>query len=249
MTTVRSDPSGCVRSTDNYPAFLAGWLGVATYTDVTCSAADTRDLSRRQRTLDGKTVAPQLDALSAETDLVTLGIGGNDFGIFSSLVGCVEDCGPQQQQRLLRDAGRVEARIRKVVQAISKRAPEAQVYVVGYPQVLPEGESCRAVPLTAAQLDAAAGIAQRLNASLNAGAEAGNASYVDIGPASEGHDVCAGKAAWINGPKTRLGIAAPFHPVLEGMRGVANEVFSEITGDEAPQAERANPPRDAVVRN
>ena len=26
VTTVRSDPSGCVRSTDNYPAFLAGWL-------------------------------------------------------------------------------------------------------------------------------------------------------------------------------------------------------------------------------
>ena len=249
VTTVRSDPSGCVRSTDNYPAFLAGWLDVETYTDVTCSAADTRDLTRRQRTIDGKTVAPQLDALSAETDLVTLGIGGNDFGIFSSLVGCVDDCSAQMQQRLLRDAERVEARVRKVVRAISKRAPEAQVYVVGYPQVLPEGESCRAVPLTLAQLDTAARIAQRLNMSLDAGAEAGNASYVDVGPASEGHDVCAGKAAWINGPEMRLGIAAPFHPVLEGMRGVAIEVFSEITGDEAPEGERAAPPRDAVVRN
>ncbi|MCW2835456.1 MAG: family lipase [Nocardioides sp.] len=249
VTTVRSDPSGCVRSTDNYPAFLAGWLDVETYTDVTCSAADTGDFTRRQQMVDGKRVAPQLDAVSTDTDLVTLGIGGNDFGIFSSLVGCAEGCSPKQQKRLLRDAARVEARVRKVVEAITDRAPEAEVFVIGYPQVLPEDESCGAVPLTPAQLDAAAEIAGRLNGSLAAGAEGASASYVDVSDASEGHDVCAGKAAWINGPEMLPGIAAPFHPVLDGMRGVAAEVFSEITGDEAPQAERAAPPRDAVVRN
>ena len=47
----------------------------------------------------------------------------------------------------------------------------------------------------------------------------------------------------------RMGVAAPFHPMLAGMRGVAAEVFATITGDEAPAAERATPPRDAVVRN
>jgi hypothetical protein len=135
------------------------------------------------------------------------------------------------------------------VEAIAERAPEAQVYVVGYPQVLPEGESCRAVPLSPAQLEAAAQIAGRLNASLAAGAQTGGASYVDLVDASEGHDVCAGKAAWINGPRMLPGVAAPFHPVLEGMRAVAGEVYTEITGEEAPEAERANPPRKAVVRN
>jgi hypothetical protein len=33
------------------------------------------------------------------------------------------------------------------------------------------------------------------------------------------------------------------------MRGVAEEVFRSVTGDEAPEAETASPPRDAVVRN
>ena len=33
------------------------------------------------------------------------------------------------------------------------------------------------------------------------------------------------------------------------MRGVADEVLTAITGDEAPAGERATPPRDAVVRN
>lgn len=249
ITTIRSDPSGCVRSTDNYPAFLAGWLSVETYTDVTCSAADTRDLTARQRLLDGNRVAPQLDALSVDTDLVTLGIGGNDFGIFSSLIDCVEGCSPQREQTLLRNAGRVEQRVAGAVRAIAKRAPDADVYVVGYPQVLPAEDTCSAVPLPPTQLAAAARIASRLNDALRAGAGSADASYVDVVPASDGHDVCAGEDAWINGPQLRMGIAAPFHPVLAGMHGVAAEVFSTITGDEAPSGERATPPRDAVVRN
>ncbi|PUA81910.1 SGNH/GDSL hydrolase family protein [Nocardioides currus] len=249
VTTIRSDPSGCVRSTDNYPAFVAGWLSVDTYTDVTCSGADTRDLTRRQTTADGKRVAPQLDALSAETDLVTLGIGGNDFSIFSTLLSCIDGCSPRLEQRLARDAGRVEQRVAGAVQAVAERAPEAEVYVVGYPHVLPTDTTCPAVPLPPDQLAAAAGIAADLNASLKAGAEAAGASYVDVDSISEGHDVCAGDDAWINGPELKLGIAAPFHPMLAGMRGVAAEVFKAVSGDDAPASERATPPRDAIVRN
>lgn len=253
VTTVRSDPSGCVRSTDNYPAFLAGWLAVESYRDVTCSGAATPDLRRGQQVIGGESVAPQLDALSEETDLVTLGIGGNDFGIFSSLVGCApadaRACPPGLQQRLLRDAARVEARVERAVRQVSERAPEAAVYVVGYPQVLPAEDGCRAVPLPESQLETAASVAQRLNDSLRAGAESAGASYVDLYEASEGHDVCAGRDAWINGPEMRLGVAAPFHPLLAGMRGVAEEVFGTITGDAAPESETAAPPADAVVRN
>lgn len=249
VTTIRSDPSGCVRSTDNYPAFIADWLSVETYTDVTCSGADTDDLAGRQRMLDGKRTAPQLDALSEDTDLVTLGIGGNDFGIFSSLIDCVEGCTPQREAVLLRNAGKVEQRVAGAVRAIAERAPDAEIYVVGYPQVLPADKTCRAVPLPPAELEAGAQIADRLNASLRTGAESEGASYVDLEAASEGHDVCAGTSAWINGPQTLMGIAAPFHPVLAGMRGVAVEVFAAVTGDEAPAGERATPPRDAIVRN
>lgn len=253
ITTIRSDPSGCVRSTDNYPAFLAGWLSVQSYRDVTCSGADTGDLSRRQPLPFGGAVPPQLAALSEETDLVTLGIGGNDFGIFSSLVSCgpgrSETCSPALQRRLLRDAGRVESRVAAAVQEVVERAPEAEVYVVGYPQVLPEEDGCPAVPLPERQLTSAATVADRLNDSLRAGAESAGATYVDVEEASEGHDVCAGRDAWINGPQAQPGVAAPFHPVLAGMRGVADEVFRAVTGDEAPETETASPPRAAVVRN
>jgi lysophospholipase L1-like esterase len=252
ITTIRSDPSGCVRSTDNYPAFLAGWLSVESYRDVTCSGADTADITRRQPLPFGGTVPPQLAALSKDTDLVTLGIGGNDFGIFSSLVGCGpggDPCSPALQQRLLRDAGRVESRVSRVVDLVVERAPEAEVYVVGYPKVLPTDDGCPAVPLPADRLESAATVAERLNDSLRTAAEAAGASYVDLDAASEGHDVCAGEDAWVNGPQAEPGVAAPFHPFLAGMRGVAREVFAAVTGDEAPESETASPPRAAVVRN
>jgi lysophospholipase L1-like esterase len=252
ITTIRSDPSGCVRSTDNYPAFLAGWLSVESYRDVTCSGADTADLTRRQRLPFGGTAAPQLAALSEDTDLVTLGIGGNDFSIFSSLVSCGpggDACSPALQRRLLRDAERVESRVARVVGRVVDRAPDAEVYVVGYPQVLPADDGCRAVPLPADRLEAAATVAERLNDSLRTGAESAGASFVDVEEASEGHDVCAGKDAWVNGPQAQPGVAAPFHPFLAGMRGVAREVFTSVTGDDAPETETASPPRAAIVRN
>ncbi len=253
VTTVRADPSGCVRSTDNYPAFLAGWLGVDSYTDVTCSAADTSDLTGSQTLLDGTRAAPQLAAVSDETDLVTLGIGGNDFGIFSSLVSCApggaEACPADLRDRLLRDAGKVQPRVMKVVREIARRAPDADVYVVGYPQVLPTTSGCPAVPLPADQLQMASDVATRLNDSVRAGAEAAGATYVDLEQASTGHDVCAGKDAWINGPQMLPGIAAPFHPLLSGMRGAAEEVFHAISGEDAPASETATPPAGAVVQN
>ncbi len=38
----RPDPLGCLRSTNNYPAFLATYLTtVRSFTDVTCSGAET----------------------------------------------------------------------------------------------------------------------------------------------------------------------------------------------------------------
>src|ERR1700712_2943071 len=44
----RTDPTGCFRSSNNYPAFLAGYLDVTTYRDVSCSGARVRDFAKRQ---------------------------------------------------------------------------------------------------------------------------------------------------------------------------------------------------------
>jgi lysophospholipase L1-like esterase len=238
ITTVRSDPSECGRSTDNYPAFLADWLDVASYRDVTCSGAETGDLTRRQDVFGVRRVPPQLDALSRGTDLVTVGLGGNDFDIFSTLSGCAGSGQPGPCQvdftALERDAARVEPRLREALDEVARRAPRAEVLVVGYPRVLPDRDTCPAAGLDEAAAAATRQVQQRLEESIESAAATSGATYVDLWGASRGHDVCAGREAWVNGRRLRVGEAAPFHPFLAGMRAAARVVYEQVTGEEAP---------------
>ena len=248
--TMRTDPEGCARSYDNYPAFLADWLDVASYTDVTCSAATTADLYDRMLMFDGNTTRPQLDAVSADTDLVTLGIGGNDFGIYDSLIRCQRGTAavcPVEQLRT--DAGKVAGRVEQAVRRILEIAPDAEVMVVGYPDILPTEGTCRAVGVPPDVLGPVTEVAGLLNDSLRTGATAAGATYVDMEAVSEGHDVCAKGLAWVNGPRLRVGVAAPFHPKINGMRAVAAEVFRAITGEDPEVTDYAEPDPDAVVLN
>jgi lysophospholipase L1-like esterase len=249
--TMRADPQGCARSKDNYPAFVADWLDVATYTDVTCSAATTTDLYEPMVMFDGNTTRPQLDAVTAGTDLVTLGMGGNDFAIYDSLIRCQQGATAECPVAQLRtDAGRVAGRIRTAVRRIRAVAPGAEVLVVGYPDILPAEGTCPAVGVPADVLEPVAEVARRLNDSLRRGARAAGASYVDMEAVSEGHDVCAQGRAWVNGPKLRIGVAAPFHPKVNGMRAVAVEVVRAVTGEGPDEVtEYAQPDPDAVVLN
>src|SRR5262249_27461482 len=66
-------PPQCLRPARNYPHDIARATG-ARLTDVTCGAAETGDFFESQY----PGVPPQLNALGAETQLVTMTIGGND---------------------------------------------------------------------------------------------------------------------------------------------------------------------------
>jgi len=266
----RSDPQACARSWNNYPAFVAGYLRVASYTDVTCSGAQVADFSTPQGG-DTPYAAPQLDALSSSTDLVTIGIGGNDYGLFGSLV---DTCGDLAQEHpddvapcrdhytvdgvdtKARDARAIRQRIAAAVAAVHEAAPGADVYVVGYPQLMPVGaHTCDEVGFTAGDVAWGDHIEDLLNRSLRLGATAEDATYVDTQAISRGHDACAGIRAWINGslpvfsgPKA----GANFHPNRAGERGMAKAVFAAITGRpaaKAPKGVDATPPADAIVLN
>jgi lysophospholipase L1-like esterase len=263
----RSDPAGCFRSTNNYPAYLAGYLEVRSYRDVTCSGAQTRDLRRPQRLPFGATTPPQLAAVTAGTDLVTLGVGGNDFGLFGSIVGtcgALRDSDPlgapcrrsflrRAGDRLVdtraRDARRVEGRVARVLRVVGRRAPDAEVFLVGYPHLLPERGRCAAVPFAAGDYAWGRRIERLLNDSLRGAAERAGATFVDLHPASREHDACAGEAAWVNGAQTLFGLAAGFHPFQSGMRGTAGVLHETVTGRSAPADQDARPPAGSVVRN
>ena len=84
----QAKPVGCLKSTNDYPSVLARRIGAASFTDVTCSGARTEDLiSRAQPTRTGP-VPPQLDAVTADTQLVTVTIGGNDVDLPTIATKC-----------------------------------------------------------------------------------------------------------------------------------------------------------------
>ena len=80
-------PLGCLRSDRDYPHLVASALGLS-LTDVSCSGAETEDMTNAQGVTPGPN-PPQFDALTADTDVVTVGIGGNDIGFSSIVKDCV----------------------------------------------------------------------------------------------------------------------------------------------------------------
>ncbi|GAA3520542.1 SGNH/GDSL hydrolase family protein [Actinocatenispora rupis] len=235
----RLDPVGCWRSTGNYPARVAYALRAASYTDVSCGGADTTDMTASQSVPLGSN-PPQFDALRPDTELVTIGIGGNDFGVFGSVIS---DCPPLRAgdptgnpcQRhftvdgvdtLRQKIDQTRVRVADVVRGVHQRSPQARVLVVGYPRIAPESGTCPAVlPFADGDYPWLNGIEEYLNGALaSASADAG-ADFVDTFPASYGHDACAGTAAWING-QSLSPTAAPYHPNAAGMAGVAAVVVA-----------------------
>lgn len=211
--------SGCFRSDGNYAHLLAAAEDLY-LTDVTCSGATNSDV-----------VANQVPALTAETDLVTIGIGGNDFDLFSTIlrsclfVGGGDVTGAPCTEALtgkIADLGpAIRANIGTTLDEVLAAAPSAQVYVVGYPALLPETGTCPdLVPFAPGDYPLLTTIIRGLSDALQAEAEARDLPFVDVAAASVDHDVCSDDP-WINGADLAPDGTIPFHPFASEQVAVA----------------------------
>ncbi len=83
-------PMGCAQSHRNYPKLVAKAIGARTFRDASCGSATTREFSKPQTGLPVPgTNPPQFARLRKTTDLVTVGIGGNDAGVASAGMDCL----------------------------------------------------------------------------------------------------------------------------------------------------------------
>ena len=83
-------PIDCAQSRTNYPKLVAKALAVKVFRDATCGSATTDDFAHPQTGLPlGGTNPPQFDRLTPTTDLVTVGIGGNDAEVASGALSCI----------------------------------------------------------------------------------------------------------------------------------------------------------------
>jgi lysophospholipase L1-like esterase len=237
---------GCVRSTSNYPKMLATKLRVYQFTDVSCGGADTTNMTAPQSTPVG-TADPQFNALRPDTDLVTLGIGGNDFGVFGDIIGtcpglrasdptgapCKAHFTVNGVDTLKARIVQTQARITTVVQGIKERSPQATIALIGYPKIAPEYGTCPSIlPFADGDYSYLYSIEQALNAAVANAAAATGAAYVDMFGPSTGHDACAPDGqAWIQGKDINLLRALNYHPRYEGQAGVASLTYKTLTGE------------------
>ncbi|WP_260478911.1 SGNH/GDSL hydrolase family protein [Kibdelosporangium aridum] len=242
----RLDRLACFTSTNNYPALLADNLGLRSYTDGSCGGADTTNMLNPQTPpLPLGQHPPQFSFLRADTDLVTIGIGGNDFGVFGDLTSTCPDLrasdpagAPCQRHYTVNGVDTMKQkvamtgdRVRAVLAGVHERSPNAKVLLIGYPRIVPPQGNCPDVlPIADGDLRWLDDVEQALNGALaNAANADGRTTFVDMYPASLGHDACAGRDAWIQGKENNLFKAIQYHPFKSGMVGVANEI-SKVLG-------------------
>jgi lysophospholipase L1-like esterase len=236
-----ADPLGCWRSDHNHPHLVArarGWaLG-----DASCSGATTSHLTGPQPVLGGPN-PPQLDALDAHVDVVTIQIGGNDIGFGEIIQRCTSlvPLGAPCRGSYTRDGNdeisrRITATGPKVAAVLAearRRAPDAQLLVLGYPSILPDaGPGCWPVmPITHGDVPYLRDKHKELNAMLASQAAAAGATYVDLYELSVGHDACQPpETRWVE-PLVPLSPAASYHPNALGMRRTADIVLAALAGE------------------
>lgn len=210
----------CSRSKDNYAHQLARAHGLA-LTDVTCSGAVTANLLSAWNELPA-----QLDAVDAQTALVTVTIGGNDVKYSAGLAaeGCVTakaagastpaTCGAVPPPPTEQDYADLKAHMREIADEVRRRAPRARLVFVDYPTILPATGICPLLSLTEAQAAQSREINRRVVQITAQVAQESGSGLVAVSAISADHNACSA-TPWANGyavPTPPDGVA--YHPRL-----------------------------------
>jgi lysophospholipase L1-like esterase len=232
------------RSGRNYAQLVATELGLE-LTDVSYGGATTAHvLNTRQ-----DDAPPQLEAVTPDTALVTITVGGNNLDYVGTFLrGSVLNTWAKPATILgRRVANRIRARVSylkddasyqavadsltQVVEAARERAPEARIVLVDYLTLV--GPSTRPrldVPLNEEQLPSVAMMADGLAGAFAKAAAATGADLVEASVASKDHAIGSAEP-WTTGftlrPSTLRGFS-PYHPNAAGMRAVADLVIAAV---------------------
>jgi lysophospholipase L1-like esterase len=241
LPVVAGSPDGCYRAEQNYPHTIAAELGL-NLTDMTCSGAVTANIDLLgQTTMNGVGPLPlQGSALSATTDIVTLTIGGNDLGFGTVAQQCIKlnnateeplllpgfaNCKayfepiPGDDALLYKLDNTVSPALERVFGYIATQAPNAKVFVLGYPQIAPDfahhPPGCysspvappwpnppfaqNTVPYSPTDIFYLHHIENEMDDAIETAANSHGFSFIPTWDASAGHTVCDGPEANIFG--------------------------------------------------
>ncbi|UOX85472.1 SGNH/GDSL hydrolase family protein [Amycolatopsis sp. FBCC-B4732] len=246
--TTQYTPLDCAQSTSDYPHELAGALGVETFRDASCGGATTTDFTQPQKLPLGGTNPPQFDRLTPATDLVTVGIGGNDIGLAAAVTKCLNLL-PVSTCKAKFTAGGVdqlenavtatEPKIAAALRGIKDRSPNARILLVNYLAGLPaSGKGCwPVIPVADGDIAYLQAKFLQMNAMLARVAAANDVELVDTYSPTLGHDACqAPTVRYVEGlipvsVSNPLLLAFPFHPNGAGAAAQSEIVLGAVQGD------------------
>lgn len=235
-------PNRCARSMDNFAHQLARKRGLA-LVDVSCGGATSEHILGPWAELP-----PQIDAVTADTALVTITIGGNDLGYIGNLM--VDSCNTSSGQDkpripmcegMLAYAAKLspgikhlvvpapteegwratEERMERIAQEVRRRAPKARLIFVDYFTVLPNERLCDKIPISAEIETRVRAIATRLADLTAAVARRTGSGLIRTSVLSKGHDACSA-TPWVTGfqPTTQAPGDMAFAPYHPNLAGM-----------------------------
>lgn len=239
-------PELCARSLANYAHRLDANPAVGELTDVTCGGAQIPNLAGTQTlgTAPNQQTAPaQFDALSEDTDLVTLSIGGNDVG-FGAIVACITRQGPFKDlpggatceseigaeiDNSIATTYAEDGPIDEVYDTIAELSPDATIVATQYMPLMPAaGTTCAIVEqFNPADVTWAREITEDINAAVNTAARRNE--HISVLPTDTvDRSACAKPdQRWTSffgvGDNT-----APMHPTALGQEAMAAAIAAEL---------------------
>ncbi|MBD0691894.1 SGNH/GDSL hydrolase family protein [Streptomyces sp. CBMA123] len=211
------DSGSCKRSANAYASLWSNANSPSSFAFVACSGARTGDI-----------LSNQISALSSDTTLVSLSVGGNDAGFSSTMKTCVlssdSDCLNAVNTAENYATNTLPGQLDQVYNAIRAKAPNAHVVVMGYPHLYQLGGSC------------IFGIGDTKRAAINEAAdtldgiiakEVANAGFTfgDVRDIFSGHEICGSLDTWLH--STTLPIDESYHPTDSGQANGYLPVFSQ----------------------
>lgn len=221
---------GCERSKVNYPRLVAKRLG-ADLEDASCGRATTIDVLSAPQSKAGATI-PQVEAITADADLVSVGIGANNGFATPMFLNCLysedtdDDCPAWSEDDLPGILTAAQVEVGAVLDQIERRAPDATVILVGYLS-LAAGGPCSAMPTSEDALDLMRSAEQDLESMLESTARQHDAAFVPMGELSRKHGPCS-KDPWVNGVKSARNDGDFLHPRKAGMIATADAVVDAV---------------------
>ncbi len=234
-----SSDQECQRSAAAYPMVAASELGFEG-SSVACGGAVLADFTSTSR----KGAPPQASGIE-EADILAWTMGGNDVGGPSGVLAS-----GSSSQSMADFAAAVDALRPQLVAAytdVQRAAPQAQMFVLGYPDIVPASQQDLDACLGAtAQELGAEGIhdnIELLNAAIAAAAATVGATFVATTASFAGHEMCTAQP-YANAPGD-LRPASPgasMHPNQVGHLAMAADLVAAIGGAEQPI-----PPPEALL--